>query len=201
MTNVYLLQYRDGRQVRIRAAKFSHDDDNFSFYRTAGAYANAYHAMFSSEDIVNVVAEDMLLSSFMDSTLLPEVRSSGGDGSDFVRDALFTEADKVPFSPAERENVTKALQDAEQKIRETFQPSVDGIDEIHQKLNYLSKKVAQLDKFNWKRLAITTVVGIAVDLGFGTLIPSALLNIFKEIFKQVTERLLKSGGMPDKKPS
>ena len=77
------------------------------------------------------------------------------------------------------------------EIHDKFSPSQQQQAEIDSKLEYLERKVKELDKFNWKRLLITVLVGISVDLGFGTLIPAPLLNIFKEVFSQFIGRLTK----------
>lgn len=92
-----------------------------------------------------------------------------------------------------------ALIDAERATEEAFSPSPQQQEDIHAKLEYLARKVAELDKFNWKRLFITTLVGVSVDLGFGTLIPTALLEIFKQIFSHLAERLLKRGDKPSRR--
>jgi hypothetical protein len=77
-----------------------------------------------------------------------------------------------------------------ERIQERFQTTPEQQREIEQKLEYLSRKVKELDKFNWKRLLITTLVGISVDLGFGTFIPSALLAAFTEVISHLVEQFV-----------
>jgi len=190
MTNVYRIQFTDGRVLRIRAASFWHTKDGVMFYKTKGTSISDYHAIYETKSIDHVVAEDMLLSSFADVTLLPDVISGESDSADFTRDTLFSDADKVSFSPDERVRVAAALDEARTRIADEFQPSTTALRDIDDKLNYLKRKVVELDKFNWKRLFITSLIGVAIDLGFGTLIPNALLRLFKEVFKHVAEHLL-----------
>jgi len=130
----------------------------------------------------------LFVASFEASSMLPEIVSSGRSTTDYVTDTFFSEAEKVPFSQEERQAVTLALQKASERIKEQFQTTPEQQTEIEQKLEYLSRKVKELDKFNWKRLLITTLVGISVDLGFGTFIPSALLAAFTEVLSHVVEK-------------
>jgi hypothetical protein len=39
----------------------------------------------------------MLVASFEESSMLPEIVSSGGSTTDYVTETLFSEAEKVPF--------------------------------------------------------------------------------------------------------
>ena len=186
----FIIHYRDGRQVRIKAGGFSpYGGSHYRFYKTD---MSATDALLDSSEILSVIPQDMLLSSFEEGTVLPDITSGDSDSTDFAGDALFSAADKVPFTPPERQAVVEAIRDAEQRIADTFSPTKEQFNDLKQKLDFLSKKVSSLDKFNWKRLLITTLVGISVDLGFGTLIPSALLEIFKEVFAHLSERFLSS---------
>jgi hypothetical protein len=93
------------------------------------------------------------------------------------------------FSSSEKAFIKRSLQEAMQQIKRHFHPDEVQLADIQTKIDYLTRKVEQLDRFNWKRLFVSTLVGIAVDLVFSTEIPVALLNAFKNILSRFFEHL------------
>jgi hypothetical protein len=189
----FIITYTDGKELRLKADHFHHGfagERNYFFYRSKERTGGSYDCMISDALVVSVIPQDMLLSSFEDGTLLPEVMLSSDSRTDFAKATLFSEEDKVPFSQNERVAIRAALQDVEEKIRKTFQTKDEQQEDIKQKIDYLSTKVETLDRFDWKRLLVTTLVGISVDLGFGTLIPGALLDLFKEALSHLLKKLI-----------
>ena len=194
MLRTFVVEYSDGRQQRIKAACFKdYGGYGYCFYTSAkrAGDSRAAEAMLKRENVVRIVPQDMLVASFEDSSLLPEIADSSKPSIDFARDTFFSDAQKNPFTTEERETVSLALKVVRSEIHDKFSPSQQQQAEIDSKIEYLERKVKELDKFNWKRLLITVLVGISVDLGFGTLIPAPLLNIFKEVFSQFIGRLTK----------
>lgn len=193
MLRTFIVEYADGRKLRIKAARVQQFGDTYNFYTLHKGEMkwNNGEATIPKDGIVSVIPQDMLISSFEDTSLLPEIAALHDDSIDYARDTFFTEADKSPFSYEERKIVILALKEASTKIHEEFSTTPQQQSDIEAKLDYLGRKVKELDKFNWKRLLITSLVGISVDLGFGTLIPSALLDIFKNVLSQFIERLTK----------
>ncbi len=133
----------------------------------------------------------MIVASFQDNSLLPDISIPNQSSTDFTTDTVFSEAQKVPFSHEERKAISRAIEHAKSDIHEKFSTTETQQSEIEAKLDYLERKVNDLDKFNWKRLFVTTLVGISVDFGFGTLIPAPLLDVFKDVSSQFLEKLLK----------
>jgi hypothetical protein len=136
----------------------------------------------------------MLCESLADSLIYPAVSPGPGAGVDFLQDAFFSDADKQPFTLDERRLLAEVLQVAKGTIRETFDTTPSQQTAIDQKLDYLASKIAELDKFNWKRLFISVLVGVSVDLSFGTLIPIPLLTALHEVVTQVVARGLPTIG-------
>jgi hypothetical protein len=193
MLRTFIVEYDNGRKLRIKAARVKQFENNYNFYTSQEGemYWNNGEATVPKDGVVYVIPQDMLISSFEDTSLLPDIAASNDDSTDYARDTFFSEADKSPFTYEERKAVIHALKGASKKIHEKFSTTPQQKTDIEAKLGYLERKVKDLDKFNWKRLLITSLVGISVDLGFGTLIPSALLNIFKDVLSRFIERLTK----------
>ena len=196
MLRTFIVEYTDGRKLRVKAAKVMLFENSYNFYtlHKGEMYWNNGEATVTRDGVVSVIPQDMLISSFDDTSLLPEIAASHDDSTDYSRDTFFSEAEKVPFSHEERKEVILAIKEASTKIHEEFSTTSQQQTDIEAKLEYLERKVKELDKFNWKRLLITSLVGISVDLGFGTLIPAALLDIFKDILSQFIARLTKGRG-------
>jgi hypothetical protein len=146
-------------------------------------------AFFTVHFNFSVAPEHMLFTSFGDDMLLAGGDRTPNDGFDFLTDTLVTEADKRPFSPEERRTIVSLLDDSKRSIQHEFNPSADQQREIDEKLDYLAHKVSVLSKFDWKRLFVASLVGISVDLCFGTTIPVALIALFRQILVTLAERL------------
>lgn len=191
MLRTFVVEYTDGSERRIKAGSFRSCQINgihwVEFFRGSEP-KGAEDSRLDGTYVANIIAEDMLVSSF-EETIIPDVVETGNEPTDYLTDTLFSEADRVPFSPQERQAIPAALKRASERIRTEFATTPEQQSDIEQKLDYLSRKIRDLDKFNWKRLLITTLVGISVDLGFGTYVPAALLAIFKDVLTQLLVRL------------
>jgi hypothetical protein len=202
MLRIFVIEYADGRKRRIKAARFlDRGGYGFCFYISdkINPSVEEADARVEQKGVISIIPQDMLVTSFEDSSILPEVLVTSETSTDYARDTLFSEAQKVPFSGAEREAIRLALGEVSTDIHKQFSTNRSQQEEIDSKLKYLEKKVKELDKFNWKRLLVTVLVGISVDLGFGTLIPAPLLNIFKEVFSQFIGRITRRTNETDPK--
>jgi hypothetical protein len=101
---VFIINYQDGRKVRVKASWFRHLNYQYEFYRhpkarmgTTPRLAEHYDALIEDEGIESIIAEDMLLSSFEETALLPDIVTGDSESTDFARDSLFSDADKVPL--------------------------------------------------------------------------------------------------------
>jgi len=70
-----------------------------------------------------------------------------------------------------------------------FQPSPEQIEFIDEKLDYLTKAVDRLNHFDWRALAIPTVISIAINLSADTERGRLLFRLFQEAFKSTFKLL------------
>lgn len=99
-----------------------------------------------------------------------------------------------PFSPVEQPALKAALEQAKAEIKSRFRPDAAAMLSIENRLNELGEKVVALSKLNWAKLFVSCLIGISVDLGFGTTVPQTLINVFKTIFAgTLSQKLLPSG--------
>ena len=187
---VFVVEYSNGSKTRIKAVNMIHGfsgKNAYAFWQNSRK--NEPDALVSDQDVVSVVPLDMLLSTFEDGSLFPDIVGMPSDESDLVEDALFSEEDKEPFGQTERREIRQALAVVVDKIRNEYSPDPADLNNIQQKIDYLSKKVTELGKFDWKRLFVATLVGISIDLGLGSIIPTTLTALFTEVLGHFAKRI------------
>lgn len=194
--HTYRVQYTDGKKIDIKAEHYSLHDSALNFFVTDPDHTHYGRpsATISSSKIVSIIRLDMLVDSITNSAFMPEIVSGGDETVDIMQEALFTEEDKVPFTQEERKLLVEALKDTKRRIFEEFHPNEKVRQKIEARLDELEEKVAQLSKFDWKRLLVTVLIAIAVDLGFGTIVPLTLLEILKETLPHTLKERLPSGA-------
>ena len=197
-TRIYILRDGSEKTWRIRATSYSVGSEDKAFAKLHFRGVDGASGIFVVSQPYQLFAEGMLLSSLEDNLVFPAIPETPDGEIDPFTEALFSEAEKIPFTPQERQILHSVLDRAKEKIHQEFQTSEAQQADIENKLDYLKRKVDELDKFNWKRLFITALVGVAVDLGFGTSIPSALLGVFKEVLSQLVDRFAKMLLPPSK---
>ena len=189
---LFVIEFADGSKIRIKAAKMHHGYSGkraYGFWREFHSSTREPDAIVNDNDVVSVVPQDMLLSTFEDNSVFPDIVDMSSEEVDLIEDALFSEEDKEPFSQAERRLIQQALAGAADKIRKEYSPDPSDLANIQQKIDYLSKKVTEIGKFDWKRLLVVTLVGISIDLGFGSVVPATLTALFTEIFGHFAKRI------------
>lgn len=79
---------------------------------------------------------------------------------------------------------------AKEEIRRTFDPTEEEMAKVEDRLDTLDRRTRSATKLDWKRLFISCIVGISVDLGFGSTMPEALFNLFKRLVTELLEHRL-----------
>ena len=116
-----------------------------------------------------------------------------------VAEELFPEGtgpqpgDNRRFTKNDQVRIRELLDAAKERIREEFSPPQAAQRKIESRLDCLAKKASQAGAYDWKRLFVTAVVGLAADLGFGGTVPEALINLFKNLFTEFISQRLSLG--------
>ena len=74
-----------------------------------------------------------------------------------------------------------------------FNPSREQLRLIQMQLDYLSEAVGRLNRIDWRGLAVSTVITIAIQLSLDTEKGKLLFQLFQQAFS-VSLKLLGSGG-------
>jgi len=107
----------------------------------------------------------------------------------FIRSSSFRESDFETFSNDEKLQVRSALLEFEGSLRDEFDIVKDDLDIIKEKLEYLGNAVDRLNRFDWKGIATSTVIGIATNLSVDVEMGKRILELFQQAFTSVIKLL------------
>jgi hypothetical protein len=93
------------------------------------------------------------------------------------------------FSDAEQERVRVAIEQFRLALLDQYRPTPTQLSEINARLEYLSDAVARLNIFDWKALAASTLVGIALNLSLDSNNGRELWRLFLRAFASVSHLL------------
>jgi hypothetical protein len=139
----------------------------------------------------------MTVEMCVDAVPTPDRRSYAGQGAirlmdDGLESPWFPVAEEVfssnpadsrKFSRSEQGQIWALLNEAKETLREQFDPDDEQAESIDQRLDALAADLPKVSVFSWKKLFVECVVGISVDLGFGSTVPETLINLFKKLFE------------------
>ena len=84
------------------------------------------------------------------------------------------------FTEEERQQLKLALSTFRLRLIETFNPDEEQLKVISQKVDYLVAAVDRLKKFDWKGVAISTLIGISTTLSLDTQRGRQLYGLFQQ---------------------
>ncbi|MEH0019347.1 MAG: hypothetical protein V6Z89_06830 [Desulfobacter sp.] len=100
-----------------------------------------------------------------------------------ISNIKFEESDShKPFNKIEKERIRTALKSFKIELISHYNPSSEEIKIIDEKLSYLSRKLDELNKFDWQAIAISTIISISITLSLDTDKGNALFSMFKKAF-------------------
>jgi hypothetical protein len=83
------------------------------------------------------------------------------------------------FSEDEKAQLRFSLQDFKRLVEAEFQPEPEQSELINARLDYLTEAVDRLNRYDWKGVAISTVIGIATTLTLDTQRGQVLWGLFQ----------------------
>jgi hypothetical protein len=132
------------------------------------------------KDDVLAAIEDLGLPNFW-----AEAREAAAVASAFRRSAR----DADIFTPAERDAIKRELHAFRLVLVQTFEPDARQMEEIAESLSYLEAAVDRLNRFDWKGVALSTVIGIATSLSLDTEKGRLLWRLFQQAMSAVRQVL------------
>ncbi|HBV85312.1 MAG TPA: hypothetical protein DEF42_01255 [Desulfosporosinus sp.] len=95
--------------------------------------------------------------------------------------------DFTMFTNEERVELEDAVRRFRYRIQETFEPTQDEFALIDSKLNYLLESADRLNKFEWKSVLLSTLIGIATTMSLDASSGRTLLYIAKQVFTEAVK--------------
>jgi hypothetical protein len=87
-----------------------------------------------------------------------------------------------PFTAEEREEVRRAIRTFRGLVEQNFHPTAQQSDFINERLDYLSRAVDRLNRFDWRGVAVSMIGNIAVNLTVDHEGGRMLFALFKQAF-------------------
>ncbi|GAB1157138.1 hypothetical protein YWY31_31630 [Paenibacillus illinoisensis] len=141
---------------------------------------------FDNIEEVYEVFEEWLnrhIKSYMEEQVAQDMwksfNSNGSGGFDWES---INEESTEYFNEIEKKQLLEQISNFRGKLIENYAPSEKVLSQIDSKLNYLSESVDRLNKFDWKSLLISTLMGILTTMSLDKSSGHAVITIAKEIF-------------------
>lgn len=93
--------------------------------------------------------------------------------------------DKDLFSISERKQISMSINELKLLINKNFETSVEEQNLINERLEYLINSTKKLNKFDWKSLTLSTVIGIATTLTLDVEKGKLLFELFRQVFSTI----------------
>ena len=93
--------------------------------------------------------------------------------------------DRTTFSLEERSQIKLAINDLKLLIQRKFEIDNNEKASVNRRLDYLIEASERLNKFDWKSLAISTIMSISITLSLDTVRGQQLFEMFKQLFSMI----------------
>jgi hypothetical protein len=93
--------------------------------------------------------------------------------------------DKTNFSSDEQRQISLSINELKYLIHSKFSTDIEQQELVNERLDYLIESSKRLNRFDWKSLAINTIITISVTLSLDTQKGNELFELFKQVFRVV----------------
>ena len=128
---------------------------------------------------------EKVVKPYLDDVNTPDLWQILEENRTHVKSELATPRDFEPFSDEEKDQIKLSLNDFRLLIVQNFNPKKEELESIEARLKYLSDAVDKHNRFDWKGIAISTVIAIIIALSLSPEQGNQLFQLFKEIFSNV----------------
>lgn len=127
--------------------------------------------------------------SYIEEKQLPDLWAQMNIYKSFIANSTVPVENAPKFTEEEKETLRRSVHEFRRQIIENFKPSPDQMESINSQLDYLANAVDRLNRFDWRGLAISTLIGIAINLSVDTERGRLLFRLFQQAF-HAAEKLL-----------
>ena len=119
---------------------------------------------------------------------IPDLWEAVRDGA-FLSDSGDKDRETPEFSEQEKVQIKVALVSFERAVIDAFKPSQDQVSALRLQIQYLSEAVSRLNRFDWKSVALSTLIGVCTSLSLDTEKGRHLYGLFQQAMTTVTHLL------------
>jgi len=126
-----------------------------------------------------------VVKAYLDEISAPDLWQILEETRSHTKDELGTPKDFESFSAEEKTQIRLSLDDFRLLIVKEFSPNKEELKSIDTRLKYLSGALDKRNKFDWKGIAINTVIAIAIALTLSPEQGHHLFQLFKQVFSSI----------------
>ena len=93
--------------------------------------------------------------------------------------------DNSPFDEIEKEQVKLGIGEAKSIVINSFKFSAEQVIIINKRFDYLEKAIDRNNKTDWKSIAISTILGLIMNLGVDTNTGKGIWDLFLKVFQNL----------------
>lgn len=175
-SDLYVCRYTLIASIHSQDPRY-HNPDNASFIEIQNIFG-----LWLNENVI----------PYLENFTIPDLWAEMKNVNDVFKWKSFSSEDYVFFSTAERTQIKESIDRLEVLLINEYSPTKEQTIEINGKLTYLKIAVDRLNKFDWKSVAITTVIGIATTMAVDTTTGGRLWSLLQQAFGPVIKLL--TGG-------
>jgi len=128
---------------------------------------------------------EVYVGKFIQEQELPDLWAQLETYKSFANESDITEESTSDFSEEEKENLRNSIKTFESLVEENFNPNNEQTEFINEQLDYLSNALERLNRFDWRGVAISTLLSIAVNLSVDTEKGRLLFGLFQQAFESI----------------
>jgi hypothetical protein len=127
---------------------------------------------------------------YIDEMTLPDLWQQIEQQKQLVPVDPLTDYETSPFTEPEKQQLRAAMEQFRVLMRQELKPTQGQLEVIDQKLDYLMTAADRpVNRFDWKGIALGTVIAIAIQLSLDTERGRQLFELFKQAFAAVLHLL------------
>jgi len=194
--SVFVITYKDTPfKFTVTTSDFSYYDLDYRRTLMAPGYPLSEFSLAESWHDIDTICEALdfwlqnELKDYIEDLNAPDLWAELASGPSIISDSQFEEDTISYFSAEEKKQIKIAINRFRARLIEEFQVTQEHLKLIDRRLQYLANALDRLNRFDWKGVLISTVLGISTALSLDTEQGKVLWNIAKEIFSQAIRLL------------
>lgn len=179
---------KDSGNQEIFIVTFTAYDDYLSgIYQAGGNYRNIGDVLQGLKYWTQSIAK--YESDLLKEKQTPDLWAQLGASSPLISDSPISSDDTSEFTEEEKKALHGGVRSYRLLVMAEFKPNEEQAKAINDRLDYLEKAIDKLNRFDWKALALSTVISIGVNLTVDTEMGKRLFQLFAQAFNAAIKLL------------